>query len=126
MQASPGAGVAPPPAPSAAAAALDGGLAEGGSADGLPAERTPAAGGKTRPPRGAGSRGAGACALDEDTAEALAALSTRLAEGFCAEIDGLPARARAAVLRGFLASVREDVGDEVQPWPHPVASLTSV
>ena len=61
-----------------------------------------------------GSRGGGACALDEETREALSALSTRLAEGFCAEISGLGVPARAAVLRGFLASVREGVGDQVR------------
>lgn len=119
MQTSPGTGAAPPPASSAAAAALDG-LAEGGSADGLPVERAQAASGSApRLPRGSdvpGGRGGGACALDEETRDALSALSTRLAEGFCAEIDGLAAPARAAVLRGFLASVREDVGDEVQPY----------
>ncbi|KAK9831337.1 hypothetical protein WJX81_003564 [Elliptochloris bilobata] len=68
----------------------------------------------TGTPSGATPRGrdTGASALDSDAREALSALSKRLAQGFCAETAELDLRARAAVLRGFLGSVRETVGDE--------------
>lgn len=55
---------------------------------------------------------------DAEGREELHAMSSQLAAGFCEATSALDARACAAVLRGFLASVRGALGDEVHARVH--------